>query len=314
VLLWPELKLVKRLIIIACTLALLHPAGAVTIAFDYTYDTGAFFSGTNSSRRTLLDTAAAVFTSRIDDSLTSLTPAGSNSWSAQFYNPATGLVETVVNPTIALDTVLVYVGARNLGGSTLGEGGPGGWSASGSQSWFNALQARGQSGALLSTPTDFGPWGGSLAFDLDTTWYFDSDPATVESFTGKSDFYSVAVHELGHLLGLGTADSWDTWVSGTTFTGAASRLAHSGTNVALSTDLAHWANGTMSTVYGTATAQETAMDPSITVGTRKYFTNLDFAGLTDVGWEIVPEPHSALLFVPALVLILLRRRRPTAEW
>lgn len=28
------------------------------------------------------------------------------------------------------------------------------------------------------------------------------------------------------------------------------------------------------------------MDPSLTFGTRKLFTDLDFAGLTDVGWQV----------------------------
>jgi hypothetical protein len=165
------------------------------------------------------------------------------------------------------------------------------------------LGGRGQAGALLASPTDNGPWGGSLTFNNTSTWYFDSDPTTVESFTGQNDFYSVAVHEIAHLLGLGTADSWvtletDPGTGGTTFTGTHS-VALVGSSVTLSPDNGHWANGTMSTVAGTAIAQEAAMDPSLTVGTRKYFTNLDYAGLQDVGWQLAAIPEASTLALAA---------------
>jgi len=38
--------------------------------------------------------------------------------------------------------------------------------------------------------------------------------------------------------------------------------------------------------------QEVAMDPSLTVGDRKRLTDLDVAGLVDIGWEL-PEPGDA---------------------
>jgi hypothetical protein len=45
------------------------------------------------------------------------------------------------------------------------------------------------------------------------------------------------------------------------------------------------------------------MDPTITVGTRKYLTDLDLAFLQDMGWEVVPEPTSAaLLLLSGLVV------------
>ena len=104
-------------------------------------------------------------------------------------------------------------------GGALGIGGPGGYSISGSQAFIDNVVARGQSGALAAIPTDFGPWGGSISFDnSSTSWYFDSDVNTVESFTGF-DFFSVAVHELGHLLGAGTSDSGTRYLSGSTFVG-----------------------------------------------------------------------------------------------
>lgn len=80
------------------------------------------------------------------------------------------------------------------------------------------------------------------------------------------------MHKLFHLLGFGTNNTWESLIAGTpptsTFTGAASVTINGG-NVLLDSGEGHWVNGTMSTIYGTATVQETLMDPSITVGTRK---------------------------------------------
>ncbi|HMP05649.1 MAG TPA: dockerin type I domain-containing protein, partial [Lacipirellulaceae bacterium] len=44
---------------------------------------------------------------------------------------------------------------------------------------------------------------------------------------------------------------------------------------------------------GTNTVQEAAMDPEITVGTRKLLTSLDAAALADIGWSIVEPPPPA---------------------
>jgi hypothetical protein len=300
--------------LIAGMLALVGPAarGNLTIQFNYDFDDSNFVSGANIGRRAILEQAASVFTTFITDSLDLINPSGGNSWNALPFDPRnTGASLTISNLIVPANTVIVYVGASNLGGSTLGLGGPGGYNASGvTQLWFDTLEGRGEAGALLGTPTDFSPWGGTLAFNSTSAWHFDSDPSTVETFTGLNDFYSVAVHELGHLLGMGTAGSWDSLISGANFTGALS-LAAQGGIVPLSGDLAHWANGTMSTVVGTGAAQEAAMSPSLTVGTRKFFTALDYAGLQDIGWQLSAIPESAT-FVWAAALgaagMLWRRR------
>ncbi len=146
-----------------------------------------------------------------------------------------------------------------------------------------------------------------IVFDTstDTSGFFTGNAAAMASLDAAgaffssilgdnlNDLYSVLLHEIGHVLGIGTADSWNNLVSGGLFTGAASVASYGG-SVPLNPTGDHWAEGTKSTVYGTATSQEAAMDPTLTVGTRKLFTNLDVAGLQDVGWQIVavPEPSS----------------------
>lgn len=275
-------------------------ARAITIQFDYSFDTSNFFTS-NPTAKTDLEAAAQFFDTHLTDTLTAISPDSSNTWTAKFFNPSTGVSASVDNLSIAQNEIVVYVGAEDLGSGVLGEGGPGGFSSS--QSFFETVEARGQSGALDSPPTDFGPWGGSVSFGTNVNWYFDTNPSTTEAFGTQSDFYSVALHELGHVLGIGTAGSWSTDVSGTNFIGPASEAAFGGP-VPLDNLSSHWADGTMSTIYGTSTSQEAAMSPALTDGTRKVFTTLDIAGLQDVGWTLaaVPEPPTVWLAAAALFM------------
>jgi hypothetical protein len=279
------------------------PARAISIVFDYSFDTNGFFT-THPTAKTDLDAAAQFFNTNLTDSLSAITPGGSNTWSVDFFDPATGSGSASVTD-LALSTgqIRIYVGGGDLGAGTLGVGGPGGYSASGSTGFLDTLSTRGQAG--VNSNTDFAPWGGSISFSSTASWYFDSAPSTNESFAGLNDFYSVALHETGHVLGIGTADSWFANVSGATFTGAASMAAFGGL-VPLEADGGHWASDTMSTIYGTSTAQEAAMDPDLTTGTRKVFTTLDMAGLQDVGWTLaaVPEPETTSLLLGGFTLFL----------
>lgn len=259
---------------------------SVSATIDYSFDTLNFFNTT--AKRDVLQLAADEIVSRFEDDLAAITPGGSNSWSATFFHPGNGSTQSVSNLNVAADEIVIYAGGRNLGGS-LGQGGPGGYSVGGTSSFINTVQTRGEPNATGSSPTDFGPWGGSITFDTTTTWHFGETTSGLGS--GEFDFYSVALHELGHLFGFGTADSFDTFVSGSFFTGAESVAAYdlSG-NVPLHGGAGHWANGTSDG------GQETAMDPSIASGTRKELTVLDLAGLNDLGWEIdLSEPTQSKL-------------------
>lgn len=288
----------------------MHAAWAqVSISFDYTYDSGGFFSGANNVARTDLEAAGSALQSRLADTLSAIAPGGGNSWTAQFSNPATQVQQNVNNLSVAANTLVIFVGSLNLGASTLGLGGAGGFTASGTQSWLDTISMRGQAGA---PNTDVGPWGGSISFNSTAAWYFDPDPSSTESFAGQNDFYSVALHELGHVLGIGTATSWNNQIVGGQFTGPASKAVNGGNPVPLDSGGGHWANGLTSTLPGTSTLQEAAMDPSLTVGTRKYFTDLDFAGLQDSGWQVTPVPEPgqyALVFGLSLLGFAAYRRR-----
>lgn len=299
---------------------------AITIDINYDYDDSDFFGAGNVDgaaagiqARAALDAAASFYSNALVDDFDAITPGGSNTWSPRFTHPATGAEETISNPTIAANTVIIYAGARVFGGSTLGQGGPGGFSAGGNSAWFTAIFERGEGASTQGvTAVEFAPWGGSIAFDdVAGQWHYDH--TTTAGLAGNSDFYSVALHEIGHVLGIGTADSWDTLHTGPafgkSFTGANATAANGGVNPLLQVTQdppGHFKNGTISTVWGEGSSQEVMMDPSITTGTRKLATDLDMAAFDDIGWDIiivVPEPSSTLLIGIGSLALLVRRRR-----
>lgn len=267
-------------------------ADGLTIALDYSLDTNNFFS--DQTRKDTLQRAATVLASRITDELDAIAPTGTNTWDATFTHPGTGASHEIHNLTVPLGTIIIYVGGRDIG--SLGIGGPGGYGAMGSPSFLANISNRGQTGIDANdktNTTDFAPWGGHITFDSSPNWNFGNEEPSV----GENDFYSVALHEIGHVLGVGTADSWDNLVNGSNqFTGPAAVAANGG-NVALTSASSHWTNGLDSTLINTAAVQEAAMDPNLTVGTRKQFTVLDWAALDDVGWEVADT------FAPTIDLI-----------
>ncbi|HZY84954.1 MAG TPA: matrixin family metalloprotease [Gemmataceae bacterium] len=248
---------------------------SVAFQFDYSMDSSGFFN--NPQARATLQLAGQLLSSQLNDSLGAIVPGGVNHWNAGVTNPSTGGTAVLSDLSVPADTIIVYAGGRNYGGAQLGEGGYGSWSASGSTAWLNAVGGRGQPGALGSAPTDYAPWGGSVTFDTVSNWNFGDTSAGPAP--GQFDFLSVAEHELGHVLGIGTAGSWQDKVSGGHFFGAASSAVYGGAPPVDGAG-AHWAPGT---AVGGAVAD---MVPSIPAGARHLFTALDFAGLQDIGWQV----------------------------
>lgn len=292
-------------------------APAVNVIIDYTYDTTAFFGSGNpdgalagAQARASLDAVADYFSTILDDSLSSIqtpgtyvssAPGGQDvfyswSWDQIFDHPTTQVEISISNPTIPANEYRIYAGARQIAGTTLGIGGPGAYASSAGGSYYfqwqldeiqsisadfsSQLETRGEPAG------EFGRWGGTITFDTDSNWNYDisSEPANNEN-----DFLSVAYHEIAHALGFGTSDEWNALVNGGVFFGAEARQANGGAYPAVTGG--HWQEDLQSTIFGTSTLQEVALDPTITRGDRKLITTLDAAGLADIGWTVIePTP------------------------
>jgi hypothetical protein len=342
--------LARNVVPLAAFAALAPAALALTIEFDYAYDSSGFFVP-GSQARDALEAAGAFFEAAIGDSLDAIVsgPGTGGSYTAFFSNPsvfqsgATLRTESISNFSIAADTMRVVVGAVDLdpfGSGTLAVAGPGAYIVTGTVAYRDAMISRGQGANATAadinnlndvtnqTANDFASWGGFMSFDLDRAWHFGIDTLPRGS---QPDFLSVALHELAHVFGLGTADSWKNQVSGTSFLGVYSTAVNGGLNPPLQSGGAHWAPNLASVVadydfsYITnpGAPQETALDPTLTLGTRKLMTELDLAGLADIGWEIInpaPQPPiesptpaqlplpAASLWVLAAGLVLAARR------
>jgi hypothetical protein len=303
----------------AFNISLVYPSGTL---FSPTYDAVA----KNAINAAALDISSAITTNlaTINDDVITGTSGGTSvtfNWSYLYTDPASGNPATIETISVPANTVTMYVGARNLSGSTLGVGGPAGagysvganYSGSGAFNLASAmasaeskseLELKRGSGTVIGTHSstitlggqsvsfsiDFGVAYGSLALDWggagDGNWHFDH---TTTVAAGKNDLYSVALHEMLHAIGIGTSTSWSALNPNGTRNWTGSNvlaLTGSGTNL-LNPTADHIAEGTMSTNAFTGAPQEAVMDPTIVQGSRKYLTALDLAFLRDIGYSTI---------------------------
>ncbi|MGK7902931.1 MAG: hypothetical protein AB4352_16280 [Hormoscilla sp.] len=235
--------------------------GNFNIEFDYRFDSSGFFN--DPARRAALEAAADIWEGFIQD---------------EFPDVPAGIEFTVNNPSVSgreerivlnseIDDLLIFVGARPLPGSTLGEAGPDGVDAAGTVF----------SNRLLGS--NFEPWVGGLTFDTDANWFFDSTPNTDGDIPfGQSDFISTALHEIGHVLGFGTADIFEQIGAGGTFDGPNALNVNGGRPIPLEGNLSHVEEGFLNDTV--------LLDPTSRNGTRTLPTQVDLALLADIGYEI----------------------------
>jgi len=274
-------------------------AQAITLSFDYSIDQANHnWFGSHPAAQSLLDNVVApFFSSRLDDDLAAVQYSGFQSYQVEIC-PASycgSAVAAAVDVNVAADEIKIFVGGASLGGNSLGLGGP---------SWFVSPQ-RGEVGHAGSPPaSDFEPWFGTISFDMSHNWYFDNDVSTADTPFSEFDFFSVAVHEVLHVLGIGTAPSWASQISNGYFIGLASTALYGGP-VPLAGS-GHFFYGISSSIDGSG-SYEVAMDPDIASGQQKQMTDLDWAALEDIGWQVntavVPLPPAAAMYLSALLLL-----------
>jgi hypothetical protein len=127
------------------------------------------------------------------------------------------------------------------------------------------------------------PWLGSLGFDESEEWFFDSTPETDDDIPiYGDDFLTVALHEIGHVLGIGASPLWEELIVDGAFTGPRAVALYGGP-VPVYEDNSHLDLGV------TSDGAECLMGPSTTAGTRKLPTALDLAVLEDLGYHLRTE-------------------------
>lgn len=271
--------------------------GDVRVRFDYSLDRNGFFRDTN--RRQILQSAADAVVSRFGDQLAAVSVTSEFlSWEPRIFDPSTGAdVSVGINPSLAAGEIVIYVGSRDLPGSTLGLGGPAGDGTSfsftaSSQAEADRIQAeidanielirsRGQNGVTTAPVSDYAVTFGSIAFDSDESRFsFNQNPVTPDTV----DFYAIAQHEIAHVLGFGVATKndlftpWQRFGGGGRFDGPASTAVYLGSGgVPIESNHFEPEVGDL---------QPTVMTPRLVGETAPAFSELDFASLQDLGWQI----------------------------
>ena len=290
---------------------------AIDIIFDYSYDTGNYFGD---EQRYIMEQVAYVFESRMggtsfsgyrpneDLGLTTITGA-----SLYFDNPTT---DTNVQPGIGSttsegnvigrqDELIIFLGARSFGfssSSVLASAAATGRSGfSGSTADNNAFIAALDSKNSNST---YQPLAGVSQVNTTQSFYFDTDLTTHADATssGLIDFYSVMVHEIGHIMGFNTNNAWNFNKSGNYWTGSNAIALYNGENIPLDST-PHWDLPNDGSTPSGGSFDPSKLDnsnsfclchpsmlPSINTNKRTSFTDLDFAVLEDIGYSISASP------------------------
>ncbi|MBW4655572.1 MAG: hypothetical protein KME20_21405 [Kaiparowitsia implicata GSE-PSE-MK54-09C] len=249
--------------LVASARAASEPPSPFSIELDYRFDTGGWFTPV---RRAAMRFAANLWERLIQ---TDFPVVAQGTLTPNVINPQTGQQVDFVTDS-PIDDIKVFVGARNLRGtfgSTLARSGPSGF-------FTNEIRYAGST---------FQPWIGTITFDNSTrtNWFFDATPNTADDIpTSAQDFISIAVHEIGHVLGFGTSRAFSRLVQNGTFTGANARLQNGGNALPLA-DSAHFPNGGQFPGSG-----EALMTPFSNLGTRKLPTAVDLAVLQDLGYAV----------------------------
>lgn len=304
-------------------------ASGIEIVVDYTYDTEGFFS--DPIRRTAMEAVADRYSRVITSELTAVAPMlDQTPWRIGFEHPGTGepfQISTAANrdsdPLFSVadneanvygfsgldaNQWILYAGGRNL--VSAGVGG----TATGLNfnTIFDDLDGPLHRGVISNTPDntagDLPAWGGAISFSLNENWHFDLDET---AGNGSVDFYTIAMHEVAHALGLST--QWNQWTqqtNGTAYQGANALAAYNTDNDASLTELSlapgadpHWQDGIyLSQIFqlgvpnlvGTVGdgLQDLLLEPVANFSTtisRFELTNVDAGALVDIGWSILEE-------------------------
>ena len=239
------------------------------IQFDYRFDNLNWF---DSQKRAALEAAAEVWEAIILDDFQAI-KAGTT---VHASHPTSGSVEAF-QLDYDIDDIVVFLYANDMGG-------PGGKLAEAGATTYKGDR---------NTTTVFQPWLGEMEFDISELWYVNASLSeTVVVPATQPDFLSVAVHELGHILGISSSlPAFRSLINSQgQFIGPAASALNNGNPIPLDTVGSHIRDNFEIPGLG-----ENSLDPTIRKGDRKLLTRLDAALLDDIGYTI---DYSSLKPVP----------------
>jgi len=266
---------------------------AIGILWDYTYDTSGFFT---QERRDVL-TAVSVSLSGYGFSRPELYDSdgdGDNEVFSIWINNPNDETNAfwVDSPTIGADTIRVFVGADSFDvGTTL------------AQTSTATIAKSGETIESLLTTYDtntaVNPIAGTISFNSDKNWFSGLAPIVpAEQFS----FFSIASHELGHILGFGNSNAWkyNTWTDGdgNNFFFGEAGCASFGSDIPLTIDFSHFSQTT-----------GFLMAPAIGTGTLVEWSETEKAIFRDLGYFAIPipEPNLGLWSLAGLLVITMGR-------
>lgn len=237
------------------------------IQIDYRFDKAGFFS--DPVRKKALEGACAIWGRLLTKGFDNV-PAGTFIRVRDPEKPTEPALSLTAD--VEIDDLMIFVGSADLAGTQTGLSSPtAGLSGVTDGALAAKLQAR-------FDGAQFQPWTAWITFSRTAEFHFDPDPSAGSSVpAGKVDFVSVALHEIGHSLGFGTAEAFKSKIAGGAFTGAKAQAAYGGP-VPLTNDLGHVPNSTMSD------GRRLLMDVSDAPGVRYTPTTLDRAIFEDLGY------------------------------
>jgi hypothetical protein len=312
-------------------LTALIPLKGIEIKVDYRYDTQGFFD--NPAAKMVIEAAAARWSRIVNQTLLPVNMkdgdlvdgrfeiihpgTGKNHVLSAAASKATDFYFKVGQPaadeylggfSLDEDVWILYVGGRNLDGA--GRGAPIGGA-------INLASVYADPESFLNRGFNLGVSsltviGGTVSFDLDRNWSFEF----LQPEGGISlDFYSIALHEIGHCLGLNARSvaEFHDLIEEDRFVGdnAVKALEIDAGKEVVGLEIVksssqdyHWRDGEyhskifplgMPLYFGTVGAgnlQNLLMEPVFNVGgdvTRFEITNVDAAALKDIGWSVISE-------------------------